>query len=214
MLSPLQYISQGKTAAAQLHNISEALDGGCKWIQLRFKNTPPSEVLELAEQVKVKCRTYDAILIVNDHAAVAKAVDADGVHLGLADMEVVEAREILGPDKIIGGTANTLWDVLKRVEEGCRYVGLGPLRFTPTKEKLSPTLGIPGYMAILSCLKQRGASIPIYAIGGIIPEDIPGLLETGVYGVAVSGIITRHPDKETIITQFNSLIYAAATHSR
>jgi thiamine-phosphate pyrophosphorylase len=213
MLNRLQYISQGETPSAQLGNISQALDGGCKWIQLRFKNATVCEITYTAAHAKTKCTAYGATLIINDHASVAKTVEADGVHLGLTDMTVADAMKILGPDKLIGGTANTLWDVVKRAEEGCHYVGLGPLRFTPTKEKLSPVLGIQGYQAILSCLEHRGACIPIYAIGGIVLDDVPSLLQTGIYGVAVSGLITHHPDKQQLIAQFNSL-YATFNHSR
>ncbi|MFX4990459.1 thiamine phosphate synthase, partial [Acinetobacter baumannii] len=79
---------------------------------------------------------------------IAKAVDADGVHLGLQDTGIDEARKIIGKEKIIGGTANTLDDVLQRYNEGCSYVGVGPYRFTTTKEKLSPILGLQGYADI------------------------------------------------------------------
>lgn len=201
MFETLQYISQGATAAEQLDNITLALDGGCRWIQLRFKNASLGTIAPLGVQVKARCVAYAATLIINDHPCVARDVDADGVHLGLSDMSVEAAKKILGPGKIIGGTANTLEDVVQRVEERCHYVGLGPLRFTQTKEKLSPVLGIDGYRRILSELHQLGMSIPIYAIGGIIPSDLPHLREAGVYGVAVSGIITHYPDKEKIIKQ-------------
>jgi thiamine-phosphate pyrophosphorylase len=157
---------------------------------------------------------HHAIFIMNDDAIIAKAIDADGVHLGLQDMTVKEARQILGEHKIIGGTANSLGDVLQRVGEGCDYVGLGPLRFTPTKEKLSPVLGLEGYKNIITALQQNNTNIPVFAIGGVVPEDVEGLMETGVYGVAVSGIVTVHPDRKLLIEQFNSLLYGTVEHSR
>ena len=206
MFSKLQYISQGETAAIQLKNINEALDAGCNWVQLRFKNTEEYILRTTAEQVKKICDTYGATFIINDHPLIAKAIDADGVHLGLTDMLIKEAFEILGIDKIIGGTANTLQDVLQRVEEGCSYIGLGPFRFTTTKEKLSPVLGLQGYKKIMHELKQRNAEIPIYAIGGIVIEDIAAILQTGVYGVAISGIITHNPNKKELIREINEYI--------
>jgi len=148
MFSKLQYISQGATARDQLNNIQESLDAGCDWIQLRFKNATTEEIKALAQQVKAVCPSYGATFIINDHPQIAKDIDADSVHLGLQDMPVTEARKIVG-DKIIGGTANTLDDILKRVDEGCNYIGLGPLRFTTTKEKLSPILGLEGYKKIM-----------------------------------------------------------------
>ena len=214
MYSKLQYISQGETAAAQLNNIQQALDAGCLWIQLRFKNASDEALANIASQVKELCASHGATFIINDHPQIAKAVDADGVHLGLSDMPVHKAGEILGPDKIIGGTANTLEDILQRVDEGCSYVGLGPFRFTQTKEKLSPILGIDGYEKIMNELVRRKISIPIYAIGGIMLEDTQSIMQTGVYGIAVSGVITTHSDKKLLVEQFNSLLYEAANNSR
>ena len=214
MYSKLQYISQGETGAAQLNNIQQALEAGCPWIQLRFKNASDEELTSIASQVKELCASHGATFIINDHPQIAKAVDADGVHLGLSDMPVPKAREILGPDKIIGGTANTLEDILQRVDEGCRYVGLGPFRFTQTKEKLSPILGIDGYQKIMSELVRRNITISVYAIGGIRIEDTQSIMLTGVYGIAVSGAITTHSDKKLLVEQFNSLLYEAANNSR
>lgn len=205
MNSKLQYISQGNTAQEQIDNIQAVLDAGCKWVQLRFKNADAKEIIEVAQQVKNNCSVYEAKFIVNDIIEVAKIVDADGVHLGLSDRSVAEARTILGANKIIGGTANSLTDVLQRVEEQCDYVGLGPFRFTTTKKNLSPILGLEGYEAILNELKKREISIPIYAIGGLKLEDIKDLLDTNIYGVAVSGELTNNPNKKEWINNFNIL---------
>ena len=207
MFSKLQYISQGATAKEQLENIQNGLDAGCDWVQLRFKNGNENEFVEVAEQVKTICSTYCATFIINDHAQIAKDIDADGVHLGLQDMPVLQARQILGESKIIGGTANTLGDVLSRVNEKCDYIGLGPFRFTATKEKLSPLLGLQGFETIMNALTEREINIPVYAIGGIMDEDIESILATGVYGVAVSGMITGSKDKKELIQKLNSMLY-------
>lgn len=204
MFSKLQYISQGETAAMQLKNINEALYAGCNWVQLRFKNVKEYELNTIAEKVKKVCDTYSATFIINDYPLIAKGVDADGVHLGLTDMKISEAKNIIGANKILGGTANTLDHVLQRVEEGCSYIGLGPFRFTTTKEKLSPVLGLEGYTNIMDELRQCNIDIPIYAIGGIVTEDISSILQTGVYGLAVSGIITHHPDKNELVKEIKA----------
>lgn len=192
MYSKIQYISQGATADEQLKNIHTVLDLGYTWVQLRFKNQPESIVAPLAEDVKKTCEPYNATFIVNDHVGIAKSSDAHGVHLGLKDDSVAEARAVLGSDKIIGGTANTAFDVLQRIEEGCNYIGLGPFRFTNTKEKLSPILGLDGYESILRLLQKDHTSIPIYAIGGVKTEDVQSLMQTGLYGIAVSGLLTHN----------------------
>ena len=207
MFSKLQYISQGSTATEQLYNIQQALSAGCNWIQLRYKNATTDEMMTLAAQVKGLCIDHTATFIINDHPHIAKAVDADGVHLGIMDMPIIKARQIVGSNKIIGGTANTLEDVLQHVEDGCSYIGLGPLRFTTTKEKLSPVFGLIGYKKIIESLIQRHIAIPIYAIGGIVLEDIQAIMQTGVHGVAVSGTITNYPDKKLLLQQFNTFLY-------
>ncbi len=207
MYSKLQYISQGESATEQLNNIQQALDAGCDWIQLRFKHAKENELLDAAEKVKLLCKKQGATFIINDNVQLAKQIDADGVHLGLSDESPIVARNILG-NKIIGGTANTFQDVLKRIEEKCDYLGLGPFRFTSTKEKLSPILGTEGYSKIISESKNKNIFIPIYAIGGIVLEDLPELMNTGIYGIAVSGIITNHSDKKLLIGQLNHQLHA------
>lgn len=189
----IQYISQGDTQAEQLNNIQKALEFGCRWIQLRFKKANAETLEQTALFVKELCEKFDAIFIINDHVTLAKKIDADGVHLGLTDTSIKEARELLGEEKIIGGTANTYEDVVQRFHEKCNYVGLGPFKFTSTKEKLSPIVGLEGYKKIMSTLKSEGIEIPIFAIGGILEEDIEPILNTSIYGVAVSGLITNNP---------------------
>jgi thiamine-phosphate pyrophosphorylase len=214
MFSKLQYISQGKTPEEQLYNIQSALDAGCTWIQLRVKNQEEAIVHQLAAQTKKSCEAYEAILIINDFVQVAQAVGADGVHVGLADMTVSEARTIVGSKKIVGGTANTLEDVLQRIKEQCDYIGLGPFRFTTTKEKLSPILGVAGYQQIMDILDAASFSIPVYAIGGITADDVALIRSTGVYGVALSGVITQAPDQKALVQQLNHKLYATPVHSR
>jgi thiamine-phosphate pyrophosphorylase len=208
MYSKIQYISQGLTAIEQFNNIQQALDAGCSWIQLRFKNADTQELIPLAENVQLLCKKYEATFILNDYPQLAKQLDTDGVHLGLQDTSITAARTLLGDQKIIGGTANTLADALQRVREGCNYIGLGPLRFTPTKEKLSPVIGIAGYQHILNELKKEEIETPVYAIGGVIPADVPDLAACGVYGIAVSGIITQHLHKSQLIKNLKKLLYA------
>lgn len=207
MFSKLQYISQGLTPKEQIGNIQEALDAGCNWIQLRFKNADDKDFYNVAKSAKEICSNYRATFIINDHVELAKKIDSDGVHLGLEDMPIADARHILGPNKIIGGSANTLNDVMLRIGEKCDYIGLGPYRFTKTKEKLSPVISIEEYKLILDHISKTNANIPVYAIGGICAEDVDAIIKTGIYGVAISGAITNSPNKKTLIQEFNELLY-------
>ncbi|MDQ6527990.1 thiamine phosphate synthase [Flavobacterium sp. LHD-85] len=208
MYNKLQYISQGETVEKQLYNIHQALDAGCNWVQMRFKNQTQKDVFTLAEAVKPLCEEYLANFIVNDDLHLAEQIAADGVHLGLTDTKIDEARAILGSTKIIGGTANTFEDIENHVKNGCDYIGLGPFRFTATKEKLSPILGLSGYYEILQKLKKNKIDIPVYAIGGITVRDVSPLIETGIFGIAVSGIITESDEKAKLIQQLKEKLYA------
>lgn len=201
----LQYISQGQTLAEQKSNILKALDAGSKWVQIRWKEASNKQLYILAEQIKKACSEFDAYCIINDHPEIAKDIDAEGVHLGLDDCSITEARDLLGPEKIIGGTANSFADVRRRITENCDYIGLGPFSFTATKQKLSPLLGISGYQNIIQQLKQeRLLKVPIFAIGGINDlEDIRHLTQIGVYGIALSGMITQTPH---IVSSINKLL--------
>lgn len=206
MYPKLQYISQGNTSDEHVHHIQEVLEAGCLWVQLRMKNFHPEEIKNTATQVRILCNKYKAVFIMNDNVSLAKNCNADGVHLGLMDMPIAEAREMLGDNKIIGGTANTINDVIQRINENCNYIGLGPYRFTNTKEKLSPILGLQGYEKIISELKKTQRQTPIYAIGGILTDDVESIIKTGIYGVAVSGIITKSKNKKQIVEQLKNAL--------
>lgn len=207
MYNKLQYISQGDTIKEQLYNIQQALDSGCDWIQMRFKNQKAKKLFVLAEAVHFLCEEYLANFIINDDVHLAEQISADGVHLGLTDMSIIEARAILGKTKIIGATANTYEDVLNHIDNGCDYIGLGPFQFTKTKDNLSPILGLEGYISIINKLNSTQKETPIYAIGGITSENVEALMETGIHGIAVSGIITNSDQKQKLITQLNYSLY-------
>lgn len=190
----LQFISHYTESISYLDSIRLALEGGCKWIQLRMKNATAEEITATAEQASRLCREAGATFILDDHVGLVRQAGADGVHLGRNDMPINEARAILGPDAIIGGTANTIEDVEVHWRNGADYIGCGPFRFTTTKEKLSPVLGIEGYRAITGEMKARGIDLPIVAIGGITADDIPAIMATGVTGIALSGTVLRAED--------------------
>lgn len=200
-ISCLHYISQGKDREEHLVNITRVLKAGANWIQLRIKEMPQKEILKTAILARELCVKYKAKLIVNDHVKVAKTCNADGVHLGQEDTDVLEAREILGKDKIIGGTANTLQHCLEHLENGVDYIGLGPLRFTSTKKELSPVLSFSGYQHLMQDYLKKENSVPVIAIGGIALKDIQDLKKIGLSGVAVSSLLTHSKDPKNEIQQ-------------
>jgi len=183
-----------------------ALKGGCRQIQLRMKENSVEDVERVALRVKQLCEGYGARLYINDHVEVCKNVKAHGVHLGKQDISPGKAREILGWGFTIGGTANTFADICRLKEAGVDYVGLGPFRFTNTKKKLSPVLGLDGYQEIMEQCRKNSIHLPVLAIGGITSEDIPVLMETGVCGIALSSAILQAKDPVYEMQRINNII--------
>ena len=181
-------------------------------MQLRVKNKSFEEWLKIAEETKLVCKKYGARLIINDNVLIAKEIGADGVHLGKEDMNPKEARKILGNNFIIGGSSNTIDDVNRLMDNGVDYIGIGPYRFTSTKEKLNPILGLKGIRAIQTSKVFRAttkvlktfvvSAPPLIAIGGIKLEDVELLMQTGIHGVAVSSAINLAEDKTEAARRF------------
>ncbi len=192
-LFALQFITQGDTAADHLRSARAALEGGCRWIQLRMKDAEANEVEDVAREMLSICKQFGAVCIIDDHVEVCRKVNADGVHLGKNDMAPDVARKMLKDNQIIGGTCNTFEDI-KAVSEHVDYIGCGPFRYTTTKKNLAPLLGLDGYREIVWKCRSEGINTPIVAIGGITLADIRDVLEAGPNGIALSGTIATATD--------------------
>ncbi len=188
-MKQVQFITHENDRFSYVDGARMALDGGCRWIQLRMKDATDDEVREAAAVIQPLCREHDAVFLLDDRVELAKELKADGVHLGRNDMPVSEARRVLGEEFIIGGTANTFEDVERLWREGADYIGCGPFRFTTTKANLSPVLGLDGYRDIITRMAAAGIDLPVVAIGGILRDDIPAVMSTGVHGIALSGAV-------------------------
>lgn len=185
----IQFITHKNEHYGYAEGARLALEGGCRWIQLRMKEASDDEVRPVAHEVMAMCRKYGAKFIVDDRVTIVKEIGADGVHLGKNDMPVDDARRFLGNGYIIGGTANTFADIERLASQGADYIGCGPFRFTTTKKNLSPVLGLDGYSRITQQMSDAGIKLPIVAIGGILADDIQSIMQTGVTGIAVSGAV-------------------------
>lgn len=190
----IQFIMHHNDRFSYLDSARLALEGGCKWIQLRMKEASDAEIVACGKEVSALCKKYGATFIIDDHVELVREIGADGVHLGKNDMPINEARKIMGEKFIIGGTANTYADVENHYRNGANYIGCGPFRFTTTKKNLSPILGLDGYSDVVSQMKKNGIDIPIVAIGGITEADIPAVMATGVTGIALSGEVLNAAD--------------------
>lgn len=188
MIPQIHYISQGATAQEHLDHIHCACAAGAELVQLRLKNFDAKTVLETAHKAREITIQFLTKLIINDYYQIAAAVDADGVHLGKSDGCPTLAKLELASWQIIGGTANTKEDCQKLIDIDIDYIGLGPYRFTSTKQNLSPVLGKNGLTNIISSLET---TVPIIAVGGITPEDARDIVRCGAHGIAISISITR-----------------------
>ena len=204
----LQFITHYTEKYSYIDSARIALEGGCRWIQLRMKDADASTLEETALIVQKMCKDYGATFIIDDHVLLTKKIKADGVHLGKNDMPIAEARRLLGDSFIIGGTVNSLDDVRATLQSATPdYFGCGPFRFTSTKKNLAPILGHEGYRNIIREMKEGGIRIPLVAIGGIRKEDIPELMADGVHGIALSSSILRAENPVEEMKGICNLIY-------
>ncbi|MBP5360136.1 MAG: thiamine phosphate synthase [Bacteroidaceae bacterium] len=190
----LQFITHTTARYSELDGAAMALEGGCRWVQLRMKGADTASILKVGRELRHMCDRVGAIMIIDDHVELVKELKADGVHLGLTDMPILEARQQLGEEYIIGGTANTAEQAASHCHQSADYIGCGPFRYTETKKNLAPTLGLNGYKAITHYLNEQLLRVPLVAIGGITANDIEAIMATGVNGIALSGTILQADD--------------------
>ena len=173
-----------------LEKVETACRSGVTIIQLREKNLTTNQYYQLAKQVKEITDAYQVPLIIDDRLDVCLAVDAAGLHIGDDELPVSVARQVLGPDKILGVTAKTVKRALEAEEGGADYLGTGAIFPTTTKENAPITL--------ISTLKTicQTVAIPVVAIGGLTSENIDQLAETGIAGVAVVRDLMQAEDIE------------------
>ncbi len=168
--------------------VEAAIKGGATIIQLREKKMPEEEFLQESRELKMLCNAYKIPFIINDNISVALATDADGVHLGQGDMELKQAREILGPDKIIGVSAHNVEEAVQAEKNGADYLGAGAVFSTASKADVTSLS--------METLKEicEAVSIPVVAIGGISEENMDQLKGTGISGVAVISALFAQAD--------------------
>ena len=204
----LQFITHHTNRYSYIDSARIALEGGCRWIQLRIKGTSDKVLEETALAVQKMCRAHGATFIVDDNVLLAKRIGADGVHLGKSDMPISEARKILGEDIIIGGTVNSFEDIATTLQTTAPdYFGCGPYRYTTTKQNLAPILGIEGYSEIVRKMRMHHINIPIVAIGGITKSDIPAILSCGADGIALSSGILSAENPINEMVEIADIIY-------
>lgn len=208
----IQFITDPRPGNGLAEQAEMACRAGVDWVQFRWKEAGREERLRAGQEVVRVCRRWQAVCIVNDDIELARELGADGVHLGLEDDDPGEARRILGDSAIIGGTCNTLEDVRLRHRQAVDYIGLGPYRFTSTKKKLSPVLGQEGIAALMRSCRKEGMHIPIVAIGGIGVDDVAGLQQLNIHGIAVSSLVLDAADPAKVISALKEKMACKTLH--
>ncbi len=193
----IYFITHKTDKYSYLDSAKLALDCGIRLIQLRMKHSQESEILKTAYTLREECDKYKAKLIINDNSEIAFEIGANGVHIGQNDETISLVRNKIRENQIIGMTCNTKEQIHQACNQKADYIGLGPYRFTNTKENLSPVLGIEGYRDLKS-------DIPIYAIGGIRLEDVEKLSQTSVYGIAISSMLLESKEPEKLIKELRN----------
>ena len=168
--------------------VRESLDGGVTFLQLREKDLDEARFLDEAKDIKTLCHAYGVPFLINDNVDIALAVGADGVHVGQSDMEAGDVRAKLGPDKIIGVSAQTVAQALQAEAHGADYLGVGAVFPTGSKADAKEV-----EWDVLRDICQA-VSIPVVAIGGITQENVTELAGTGICGVAVISAIYAQED--------------------
>jgi len=180
---PVMCLTQDHLPLPHLEQAQQLCAAGARWIQLRMKGAARDVWTATAGEVAAVCRAHGAVCIINDDVEIALEAGADGVHLGRHDGGWREARQRLGPGRILGGTVNDADDADRAAAAGILdYVGVGPWRFTANKQNLAPVLGSAGARALLA----RLSGVPAWVIGGITAADLPAVRAAGATGAAVS----------------------------
>jgi thiamine-phosphate pyrophosphorylase len=182
-----------------------AIAGGADTIQFRQKQGSTGEMIEEARNMKRLCEEAGVTFIVNDRLDVAVAAEADGVHLGQEDFPIPMGREILGKDRIIGGSAATLEEARKCLSDGADYVGFGPVYPTSSKDDAGPVSGIEILKQVVETI-----SVPIIAIGGISAENTSEVLSAGAHGIAVISAVCCQENPQQATSGLYQALHTAA----
>ncbi len=175
----------GRTLKEQ---VEDAIKGGATFVQLREKNLDDEAFYKEALEIKALCKKKNIPFVINDNVELAKKIDADGVHVGQSDMETMDVRKLLGPDKIVGVSAQTVAQAKLAEEHGADYLGVGAVFTTGSKDDADDVS--------FDTLKEicENVSIPVIAIGGITRDNVTELSGSGICGVAVISAIFAKED--------------------
>jgi thiamine-phosphate pyrophosphorylase len=179
-----------------------AIRGGADIIQFRDKRMSTGELLETALKIRSLCKKNKVMFIVNDRVDIALLSNSDGVHLGSEDIQISEARKLLGQRKIIGGTAHNIDEAVQAEKDGADYLGYGHIFATQSKIKTTPPVGLIELKKVCKIIK-----IPILAVGGIDTNNAKSVISAGAHGMAVIGAVVKSSDPAKAVKNLREQIY-------
>ncbi|MEO5912388.1 MAG: thiamine phosphate synthase [Pelobium sp.] len=188
-ISKFHYLTQDLPQRSHTEQVQMACEAGAGWIQYRCLSKSDEEMLNELHTIASICDDWGTTLMVTNHFHLLPLADIQGVHMEDMDIDLREIREIIGGNKTLGASANTYEQVVNHIQHTADYVGCGPFGESLTKPNSFAHFGIKGYQDMVENLKKNKLEIPLIAVGGIALENVGTLLETGIYGIAVSGAI-------------------------
>ncbi|SDG07863.1 thiamine-phosphate pyrophosphorylase [Pedobacter terrae] len=193
-IEKLHYITHDIPHLSHIEQAQLACEAGAKWIQYRCLSKSDEELLQDINAIAEICDDWGTTLIVTDHVHLNGKADIQGFHIENMDADFIALRKLVGNDITLGGSVNTVENLIRLVRAGADYVGYGPFAETETKPNNYTLLGIEGYQHMVGALKAQAISIPVLAVGGIKIYDVEALMQAGIYGIAVSGALNFADD--------------------
>jgi len=204
-ISKFHYLTRDLPNRSHLEQVNIACEAGANWIQYRCLTKPDDELIDEINEIAVTCDDWGATLILTNHYHLLERVDAQGVHIEDFDANFKDIRTCIGDDKTLGASATNIVRLLNVQNTGVvDYCGYGPFAHTDTKPNNEPLLGFEGYRELQ---KHPEIEIPVIAVGGIQLTDVEHILETGVYGIAVSAAVNLAVDPSRAFKEFYQKIY-------
>lgn len=193
-IEKLHFITHDLPERSHIEQAQTACEAGAKWIQYRCLTKNDDELLADINLISAICDDWGATLIVTDHIHLKGKADIQGFHIEDMDADFIALRKQIGEEYTLGGSANTVDNLIRLAKEGADYAGFGPFSITTTKPNNAPMLGYKGYAYAVEQLQLKNIDFPFLAVGGVSLLDIPSLMETGVYGIAASAAINQAED--------------------
>jgi len=205
-IEKLHFITHDINQHSHVQQAQIACEAGAKWIQYRCLSKADDELLADINAIAAICDDWGATLIVTNHIHLKGKADIQGFHIEDMDADFIALRKQIGEEYTLGGSSNTVENLIRLAHEGADYAGFGPFKITTTKPNNSPLLGIEGYAKAVSQLQQTDIMLPILAVGGVSLADIPRLMATGIYGIAASSAINQAEDMYEAYVDFYKAI--------